>query len=47
MTGSSVHYHEIRDFLNDNGYTFYSQTDTEVIPNLVHYYYHKDENQKN
>ena len=26
-----------------NGYTFYSQTDTEVIPNLVHYYYQKDE----
>ena len=41
--GIIENYHEIRDFLNDNGYTFYSQTDTEVIPNLVHYYYSKDE----
>ena len=30
---------ELRDFLIQNGYTFYSQTDTEVIPNLIHYYY--------
>lgn len=41
--GIIENYNEVRKFLTDNGYTFYSQTDTEVIPNLVHYYYHKDE----
>ena len=41
--GIIENYNEVRKFLMDNGYTFYSQTDTEVIPNLVHYYYHKDE----
>ncbi|MCI8760129.1 MAG: glutamine--fructose-6-phosphate transaminase (isomerizing) [Clostridia bacterium] len=42
--GIIENYHELRNFLTQNGYTFYSQTDTEVIPNLVHYYYQKDEN---
>ena len=28
--------------MTDNCYTFRSQTDTEVIPNLIHYYYSKD-----
>lgn len=41
--GIIENYNELRSFLTENGYTFYSQTDTEVIPNLVHYYYHKDE----
>ena len=41
--GIIENYHELREFLTDNGYTFYSQTDTEVIPNLIHYYYSKDE----
>ena len=41
--GIIENYHELRNFLADHGYTFYSQTDTEVIPNLVHYYYEKDE----
>lgn len=41
--GIIENYNELRKFLTDHGYTFYSQTDTEVIPNLVHYYYHKDE----
>ena len=41
--GIIENYHELREFLADNGYTFYSQTDTEVIPNLIHYYYSKDE----
>lgn len=41
--GIIENYNEVRKFLMDNGYTFYSQTDTEVIPNLVHYYYHKDQ----
>ncbi len=41
--GIIENYNELRNFLTKNGYTFYSQTDTEVIPNLVHYYYNKDE----
>lgn len=41
--GIIENYNELRNFLTQNGYTFYSQTDTEVIPNLVHYYYNKDE----
>ena len=42
--GIIENYHELREFLTNNGYTFYSQTDTEVIPNLVHYYYSKETN---
>jgi len=42
--GIIENYNELRKFLGDNGYTFYSQTDTEVIPNLVHYFYSKDTN---
>ena len=37
--GIIENYHELRDFLTKNGYHFSSQTDTEVIPNLIHYYY--------
>ena len=40
--GIIENYTELRSFLNNNGYTFYSQTDTEVIPNLIHYYYDND-----
>lgn len=40
--GIIENYNELRKFLNENGYTFYSQTDTEVIPNLIHYYFSKD-----
>lgn len=42
--GIIENYNELRKFLLDNGYTFYSVTDTEVIPNLIHYYYSKDTN---
>ena len=42
--GIIENYNELRQFLTDNGYTFYSETDTEVIPNLIHYYYSKDTN---
>ena len=42
--GIIENYNELRKFLSDNGYTFYSETDTEVIPNLIHYYYSKDNN---
>lgn len=40
--GIIENYNEIREFLKSNGYNFLSQTDTEVIPNLIHYYYKKD-----
>ena len=40
--GIIENYNELRKFLSDNGYEFYSQTDTEIIPNLIHYYYSKD-----
>ena len=33
---------DLKKLLLDNGYTFHSQTDTEIIPNLIHYYYSKD-----
>lgn len=39
--GIIENYNELRKFLIDNGYTFYSQTDTEIVPNLIHYYYSK------
>ncbi len=42
--GIIENYNELRKFLVNNGYTFYSQTDTEIIPNLIHYYYSKDDN---
>lgn len=37
--GIIENYNELRKFLSQKGYTFYSETDTEVIPNLIHYYY--------
>lgn len=37
--GIIENYNELRTFLLEKGYTFYSETDTEVIPNLIHYYY--------
>ena len=40
--GIIENYNELRQFLTDNGYTFYSQTDTEVIPNLIHYHFSKN-----
>ncbi len=40
--GIIENYHELRKFLENNGYTFLSDTDTEVIPNLINYYYKKD-----
>ena len=44
--GIIENYNELRNFLIQNGYTFYSETDTEIIPNLIHYYY-KKENENN
>ena len=40
--GIIENFNELRNFLKSNGYTFYSETDTEVIPNLIHYYYTQD-----
>ena len=40
--GIIENYHELRTFLTNLGYKFYSQTDTEVIPNLIHYHYLND-----
>ena len=40
--GIVENYHELKDFLSKKGYSFYSETDTEVIPNLIDYYYEKD-----
>ena len=37
--GIIENYNELHSFLLEKGYTFYSQTDTEVIPNLIHYYF--------
>ena len=37
--GIIENYNELREFLKNKGYNFISQTDTEIIPNLIHYYY--------
>ena len=39
--GIIENYNELREFLIKNGYKFYSQTDTEVIPNLINYYFNQ------
>lgn len=41
--GIIENYLELKDFLSNNGYIFYSQTDTEVIPNLIHYYFSQND----
>ena len=40
--GIIENYIELRKFLEENGYKLISDTDTEVIPNLIHYFYNKD-----
>ena len=42
--GIIENYNELRDDLTQKGYKFLSQTDTEVIPNLINYYYKQDKN---
>lgn len=42
--GIIENFNELRDFLTKEGYSFYSETDTEVIPNLINYYYTKTSN---
>ena len=39
--GIIENYNELKQFLIKNGYTFYSQTDTEVIVNMIDYHYKK------
>ena len=41
--GIIENYSEIKKILLDSGYSFVSETDTEVIPNLIHYYYTKED----
>ena len=40
--GIIENYIELKEWLTKEGYTFKSQTDTEVIPHLVNYYYNGD-----
>lgn len=40
--GIIENYIELRKFLEENGYKLVSDTDTEVVPNLIHYFYNKD-----
>ena len=40
--GIIENYNDLKSFLIEKGYKFRSQTDTEVIPNLIHYYYSND-----
>ena len=39
--GIIENYNELKEFLKNNNYSFYSETDTEVIPNLIHYFFTK------
>lgn len=43
--GIIENYHELKEFLKTQGYSFLSNTDTEVIPNLIHYYFNKNGNE--
>ena len=37
--GIIENYKELKDFLSTKGYNFYSETDTEIIVNLIEYFY--------
>ena len=41
--GIIENYEDLKKFLMDNGYKFLSETDTEVIPNLINYYYQSND----
>lgn len=43
--GIIENYNELKKFLIENGYKFYSNTDTEIIPNLIHFYYMKNKSE--
>ena len=40
--GIIENYNELKNMLTEKGYKFLSATDTEVIPNLIHYYFVQD-----
>lgn len=40
--GIIENYNQLKNMLTEKGYKFVSQTDTEIIPNLINYYYKKD-----
>lgn len=40
--GIIENYNELKNMLIERGYKFVSQTDTEIIPNLINYYYKED-----
>ena len=40
--GIIENYIELKNMLIKNGYHFISDTDTEIVPNLIHYYYNSD-----
>ena len=40
--GIIENYHELKENLIEKGYKFVSQTDTEIVPNLINYYYKQD-----
>ena len=44
--GIIENYLELKNFLIKNGFTFYSQTDTEIIVNLISYYYNDNDETK-
>ena len=44
--GIIENYNELRTFLKNAGYNFMSETDTEIIPNLIDYYYSMEQNSK-
>lgn len=41
--GIIENYLELRKFLEEKGYKFISDTDTEIVPNLINYFYSLDE----
>ena len=41
--GIIENYVELKNFLEEKGYSFLSETDTEVIPNLINYFYEMDD----
>ena len=40
--GIIENYNELKNMVIEKGYKFVSQTDTEIIPNLINYYYKED-----
>ena len=45
--GIIENYIELKNMLIKNGYKFISDTDTEIIPNLIHFYYNQDKTNDN